>query len=375
MSKNRNAGGLSNPAAGPAQQTAGDPASKVTLRTVARHLGLSVTTVSRALKNGPEVQLATREKVASAAEALGYRPHLAGINLRTGRTHAVGVFLPLERSGEINNLGGALIEGVSAYLTGVSYRTTVVPVLEKTSALRAVQDIVREKSVDGIIIKNTLPQDERVRYLLEVGFPFVTFGRTELFTPHPFFDIDHESIGYRAAKLLFDAGHRQPILVAPPRQQTYSQQFLRGWRAAHFDANRDYSESHVFFSAVTPNSGRDVAGLLLRPELAATGAFIAGEESAMGVVAGLYAAGCVVGRDFGIVTYGGTQLHGFVTPPLSAFIHSNFETGERLAALLMRSIQGESAVGLGEVAEAVFVDHQSHLAPGVLPDRRPGKVA
>src|ERR1700722_20387933 len=137
----------------------------VTLRTVAAHLGFSVTTVSRALKRGPEVHKDTIEQVAAAALALGYRPHLAGINLRTGRTHAVGLFLPLERSGEINNLASSLIEGVSASLTAVDYRVTVVPVTKSEQSLDAVKELVRARSVDGVILKNTKPQDERVKFL------------------------------------------------------------------------------------------------------------------------------------------------------------------------------------------------------------------
>src|SRR5689334_14206144 len=77
-----------------------DAGQRVTLRTVATTLGLSITTVSRALKEGPEVNRETIELVKRVAGELGYRPNLGGLNLRTGKTHAIGIVLPFEREGE-----------------------------------------------------------------------------------------------------------------------------------------------------------------------------------------------------------------------------------------------------------------------------------
>jgi LacI family transcriptional regulator len=336
-----------------------DPRGRVTLRTLAAQLGLSVTTVSRALKKGPEVNIATIEKVESAAKTMGYRPHLGGINLRTGRSHAIGVFLPLDRAGEINNFIPSLIEGVSAYLKTVSYRTMVVPILRHDDHLNSLRDIVEEQSVDGIILKSTTPQDERVKYLLQIGFPFVTYGRTELFTPHPHFDMDHESIGASAANILLDAGHREPVLIAPPEDLTYSLQFSRGWRRAHANRGMACAENTILFAALTPNRGQEVVGELFAKNPDATAAFVASEEAALGFVTGLREVGREVYRDFSLITYGGSQLHRFLNPPISAFIYSHFYTGERLAEFLIRSIAGEAPENLRQVGQAEFIDFGS----------------
>jgi LacI family transcriptional regulator len=338
-----------------------DARGRVTLRTLATQLGLSVTTVSRALKKGPEVNLATIQKVETAAKTMGYRPHLGGINLRTGRSHAIGLFLPLEREGEINNFIPSLIEGVSAYLKIASYKTMVVPVLQNDDHLNSLKDIVEEQSVDGIILKSTTPQDDRVKYLLQIGFPFVTYGRTELFSPHPHFDMDHESIGFSAANILLDAGHQNPVLIAPPSNLTYSLQFMRGWRQAHASRRIECAENTILFAALTPNNGQEIVGELFAKNPKATAAFIASEEAALGFVAGLREAGRAVYRDFSLITYGGSQLHRFLNPPISAFIYSHFYTGERLAEFLIRSIAGENPENLRQVDQAEFVDFGSQF--------------
>ena len=232
---------------------------QVTLRTVAASLGLSVTTVSRALKEGPEVNRATIERVKAAARSLGYRPNLGGLNLRTGKTHAIGIVLPFERQGEMNIVVSSLVEGVSRCMKAIGYRTIAVPQLQADDPLTAVRDLVEEGSVDGVIITHTRPQDDRVKYLLEAGMPFVTFGRTELLSIHPSLDIDHEIIGADAARLLLDAGHRSPLLIAPSSQFTYSLQFVKGWSKTFTSRNLTVPDNFIHFTATTPDSGQELA--------------------------------------------------------------------------------------------------------------------
>ncbi|MBB6487339.1 LacI family transcriptional regulator [Rhizobium lusitanum] len=334
---------------------------RVTLRTVATALGLSVTTVSRALKEGPEVNKETIELVKRVAGELGYRPNLGGINLRTGKTHAIGIVLPFGREGEMNIVVASLIEGASRYMKARGYRTTLVPQSQADDPLTGVRDIVEEGSVDGIIITHTTPQDDRVKYLLEVGIPFVTFGRTELLSAHPSVDLDHEVIGAEAAGLLLDAGHHRPLLIAPSSHFTYSLQFMRGWHKAFADRHLIAPDDLIHCTATTPDNGREMAKHVIATNPEATAAFVASEEAALGFLAGLRDVGREAGRDFALITYGGTALPDFFNPPLSSFYYSNHAIGERLAAFLHRAIAGEDPADLREVVRAAFVDHQSQI--------------
>ncbi|PZM10905.1 hypothetical protein CPY51_21820 [Rhizobium tubonense] len=341
-----------------------DPGKRVTLRTVANALDLSVTTVSRALKEGPEVNGETIELVKKVARELGYRPNLGGLNLRTGKTNAIGIILPFERQGDMNIVVSSLVEGVSSGMKALGYRTTVVPQLQADDPLQTVRDLVEEGSVDGVILTHTRPQDDRVKYLLEVDIPFVTFGRTELVSAHPSVDIDHELVGEAAARMLLDAGHPAPLLIAPSSQFTYSLQFVKGWTKAFTARNLSVPDKLIHFTPTTPNSGQEVATNIAAWHPEATAAFVASEEAALGFLAGLRLVGRQAGRDFAIVTYGGTKLHDFFNPPLSAFYYSNYLIGERLAALLQRSIAGEDPATLRELVVAELVDHKSQFLAG-----------
>jgi LacI family transcriptional regulator len=333
---------------------------RVTLRTLANVLGLSVTTVSRALKDGPDVNAETIDRVKKAAATHGYRPNLGGVNLRTGKSLAVGMVVRFERQGELNILTASLLEGVSTTVKAKGYRTILVPQLPGDDPLEVVQELVREGSVDGVIITHTRPQDDRVKYLLEVDMPFVTFGRTELLSAHAHVDIDHEEIGTEAARLLLDAGHTAPLLFAPSSQYTYSLQFVKGWTKTFNARHLSVRDDLIHFSATTPNSGFEIARTILRWYPDATGAFVASDESGMGLVAGMRQAGREIGRDFGLISYGGSNLHDFVSPPISAFYYSNYLIGEEMAGLLEQAMARGNLTSLSTIVAAEFIDHGSH---------------
>jgi LacI family transcriptional regulator len=333
---------------------------RVTLRTLANVLGLSVTTVSRALKDGPDVNAETIDRVKKAAATHGYRPNLGGVNLRTGKSLAVGMVVRFERQGELNILTASLLEGVSTTVKAKGYRTILVPQLPGDDPLEVVQELVREGSVDGVIITHTRPQDDRVKYLLEVDMPFVTFGRTELLSAHAHVDIDHEEIGVEAARLLLDAGHTAPLLFAPSSQYTYSLQFVKGWTKTFNARHLSVRDDLIHFSATTPNSGFEIARTILRWYPDATGAFVASDESGMGLVAGMRQAGREIGRDFGLISYGGSNLHDFVSPPISAFYYSNYLIGEEMAGLLEQAMARGNLTSLSTIVAAEFIDHGSH---------------
>jgi LacI family transcriptional regulator len=328
---------------------------------VATALGLSVTTVSRALKEGPEVNRETIDLVKKAAAEFGYKPNLGGLNLRTGKTHAIGIVLPFQREGEISILVSSLIEGLSGTMKALGYRTILVPQFQDDDPLVTVRDLVEEGSVDGVVLTHTKPQDNRVKYLLEVGKPFVTFGRTELLSPHPWVDIDHEIIGEAAASRFVEGGHVAPLLIAPSSQFSYSLQFVKGWTREFNRRNLMVPDDRISFIATTPDSGREAMLHALSSFPDATSAFVASDEAALGVVAGLAEKGRTVGVDFSLITYGGSRLNDFYNPRLSTYHFPNFVIGQKLAELLSRSMSGEDASGLQELVQADFVKRSSEV--------------
>ena len=151
-------------------------ASRPTLKTIAFMTGLGVTTVSRALKDAPEIGEETRRRVQLVARQVGYRPNRAGVRLRTGKTNVISLVLNTEE--QVGGFVSDMIYGISEELAQTPYHLIVTPYSRNNDPLEPVRYVVETGSADGIIISRTEPKDTRVRYMTERGFPFATHGRT-----------------------------------------------------------------------------------------------------------------------------------------------------------------------------------------------------
>ena len=330
---------------------------RATLKTLARHLDLSVTTVSRALKDGPEVRADTKARVKEAAESLGYVPHLSGIKLRTGRTFTIYSMLAAPRADEVGDAGSvALMQGINEVLDGTPYSLTAVPLLPGMNGLDAVRRVAEAGLADGFIFDLTRPQDERVKYLLEHGLPFVTFGRTELFTPHAFLDVDNEDAAFQAAALLLRRGHRRIALIDRSLDYLYTRQRLSGFRRAHSEAGVDHDPALMTHGDLGAAGSRDAALAMCRLPDPPTGFVSANEVATLGILAGLRAAGRGPGAGIDVVSRDGTRLTAYLDPPVSACFYSLHAAGRRLADFLLRCIDGEPADSLQEIVRTELIE-------------------
>lgn len=330
-----------------------------TLKTLARHLNLSVTTVSRALKDGPEVRPDTVMRVKEAAAAFGYVPNLRGIKLRTGRTFSVSAMIAAPRADEVGDgCWHALMQGMLAGLADTPYSLLAVPVLPETDSLAMVRRMVEAELVDGLVVDLTQPQDERVKYLLERGVPFVTFGRTELFTPHAFVDIDNEDAAWQATRYLLARGHRRIALLDPPVDYLFTRQRLAGYRQALQAAGLEPDPALISHAALDAACSQAITLALLRQVDPPTGFVCVNEVVTLGVLAGLRDAGRQPGADVELVSRDGSCLCAYLTPPISSCFLSARAVGERLASFLLRRIEGAPVSELQTVLATTLIDRR-----------------
>lgn len=194
--------------------------ANITLKTLAKSSGYSVTTVSRALKNAPEININTKEKVNKIASLLNYQPNQDAYRLKMGKTFQICLFLNQHKQEDFANYAKHIISGICKYLKNTEYELIVKPIF-RYDDIEAVREVVERKLADGIILTHTSLNDERVKYLSEMNFPFVTHGQTELFIQHPYYDVDN--IGFIKKSLLYLKSKKidEVIFVEPSKKFTY----------------------------------------------------------------------------------------------------------------------------------------------------------
>ncbi|HHY0495262.1 LacI family DNA-binding transcriptional regulator [Vibrio parahaemolyticus] len=322
--------------------------SKATLKTIAEYTGLSVTTVSRALKDGDDVKQPTKEKVKAAAEKLGYRPNLSGLGLRTGINYNICAILPVTKPGDIVGDVGtlALISGLTAGLEGTPFHLTVLPLEPEQDPLEPVKYAVENNLAGGIIFNLTQTQDERVTYLHEQKIPFVTFGQTEMSVEHSFVDIDNYDIGYRAASYLYSKGRKNIRLVSSSHIYTYCWHKFYGVKRASMEYGTNFSkDTDIIFDTEVKNY-RTYAKEMMESDVAPDGIICGSEISACGMIAGVQDAGKVIGKDVDIIAVETCDLPSFFTPPIPGLRQDMHSVGKKLSSFIVKCVEGTDATKL-----------------------------
>ncbi|WP_187298175.1 LacI family DNA-binding transcriptional regulator [Jannaschia donghaensis] len=318
------------------------PDTPVTLKDIASELGVSITTVARAMKDGHKIGAETVTRVRDTAERMGYVRNLDGVKLRTGRTFAAMAFLSFSNEEEIGDSGSVgLLNGIHHRFAGTDYAVRAVPVTMGDVALDRLQDVVRGRGADGIILDHTELQDPRVRYLLEAGVPFVTFGRTELLSDHAYFDIDNEHAAWQGTTALLDAGHTRIALLDGDRRYTFVRQRERGYARALGDRGLIPEPGLQVHGELAADTAR-AAGRVLA-ERGADGIVCVNELSFLGARAGVRDAIGVAAGAVGFSVRTGTNLGDYLGTPIHASHFSRVAAGWMLADLLLKRIDGASA--------------------------------
>ncbi len=270
-----------------------------TLKTIAVETGLAIATVSRALKDAPDIADETKRRVRETAERLGYRPNRAGVRLRTGKTNVIAV--TLSTVSDMSN-PSQLIYSIAEALRGTAYHLVVMPFFPDQDPMDQVRYIVETASADGIVLNQTTIDDPRVRYLSERGFPFVTHGRTAMGIHHPYFDFDNEAYARIAVRALHAKGRRSLGLVRPPTSHSYSVHMTKGFCEEAATLGLRYE----LLDLVTSDTAADQIEAALERRMqhkpAIDGILTGSPSAAVASVAGAEKAGKVIGRDFDLVS-------------------------------------------------------------------------
>lgn len=334
-----------------------------TLKTIAFMTGLGITTVSKALKDAPDIGQATKQRVKLVAKQIGYRPNRAGVRLRTGRTNVISLILDTEE--EILGLTSQMIQGISETLAGTPYHLVVTPYTKHQDPMDPVRYVVETGSADGVILSKTEPDDPRVRYLDEHGLPFATHGRTQMGITHAFHDYDNAAFARDAVSLLAGLGRKRLALIAPPSGLTYTlhmqEGFLNGLNAHDLRA--------VPLTTVSlENSIQEIAEAIrkLMSGPNPPDGIVAGSAGAgIGACFGAEQAGLCLGKQLDIVSKQSSfDLLTWFRPGLNAITENFRDAGKDLAAKVVALIEGTPAKDLQTIiysGKAIAGTQSDHL--------------
>ena len=242
------------------------------LKEFAQSLGLSQTTVSRALNGYPEVSEATRRRVLKAADELNYRPNTRAKALATGQSMSIGhVFSLSNRREMISPIFAEFIVGASEVYSKHGYDIHVLFVREEDEKI-AYRDMAAKGSVDGIVIHGPRIDDPRIDLITSLRIPFVVHGRaTGITTPYSWVDVNNKRAFQRATDFLIDLGHHRIGFVNGLETMDFAMRRRAGYLSGLSEHGIEPDPGIMFSGEMTEQYGYEAALKLLAQPTPADG--------------------------------------------------------------------------------------------------------
>jgi LacI family transcriptional regulator len=333
------------------------------LKELATRLGLSPTTVSRALNGYPEVNEATRVRVVAAAKQHNYHPNTRAIRLATGRAMAVGHVIAIANRHElVNPIFADFVAGAGETYSRNDYDMllSVVPDEDEEQTYR---NLKVKGNVDGVIVHGPRENDHRLPLLREIGLPFVVHGRatgtTEAYT---WLDVNNRRAFLHATEYLLGLGHTRIALVNGLEFMDFAIRRRTGYLDAL--AGRGIAPDPALMSSeeMTEVAGFRAAQRMLALPDRPTAILAASMISGMGVRRAVETAGFAVGRGVSIVIFDDDLSYlknGEETPIFTAVRSSVREAGRLVAEMLLDRIAQPDSPPKQQLLEAELVIGQT----------------
>jgi len=314
----------------------------ITIRKVAKRLGLSITTVSRALDGYDDVADRTRARVIRTAREMGYVPSRAARQLRRQRADAIGYILPASGSQFTDPFFSLFIAGLGDEATSHNFDLLVSTAAPGGTAERQIYARwVQSRLVDGIVLNRMRVRDWRAKYLAQNNFPFVAHGHTHLRLDFPYIEMDSRTVFILLVEHLVERGHRRIAYIGGPRDVTLQGDRFAGYQEGLTRTGIPFNESYIVEGDLTRNGGYHAAQQLLALPEPPTAIIGANDMSAIGAMRAAHERGLVVGRDLAVAGYDGTEDSEHTQPPLTTLKQPTYDTARQLVRMLIARIDGK----------------------------------
>lgn len=313
--------------------------NNTTLKQIATELGISITTVSKALKNYPDVSAKTKKSVIDLAAKLNFTPNSFAVNLRTNESRIIGLIIPTV----VHHFFSKVIQGILEESEKRNYMVIILQSDEKYELEKKQIKLLLNKRVDGILISLSNETDDfnHIKSVLATNTPLVLFDKIAKIVNCSKVIINDRKAAYQAVTYLIKKGYKK---IAHFRGSYVPQiaidRFL-GYKKALEDNNIVYDSSLVYLCENNDdfNDGYHTAKKIVEEHPEVDAIFAVSDLVAIGAIKYLNEAGIVIPRQIAIFGFSNWYMSSLVTPKLTTIDQPGYEIGKTAASILYDEIQ------------------------------------
>jgi DNA-binding LacI/PurR family transcriptional regulator len=315
----------------------------VTIKDIAKSLGVSVSTVSRALQDKPEISEETKELVRQAAKSMKYRPNSMAVALKTQKSYSIGVVVPQI----VSAFYASVVKGIEQVANARGYQVFVSSSNEdKEKEMKNVYGFIDHR-VDGMIVSLSKATDsfQHIHYIEDHSIPLVLFDRTSKEINVPKVVANDADAAYLAVSHLIDKGAKRVALLTGPEHMLVGRNRLRGYKAALTNHNLPIENELITRCNLTVEDANEATIKLLELENRPDAIFGITDEVAIGALQAIKAKGLNIPNDVAVVGFSNSQRSRYMEPQLSTMDQNPIKIGTLAAKLLFDQIGGKAEYG------------------------------
>lgn len=305
---------------------------QITIKDLARELGISPSTVSRALKDHPGISDKTKRLVVALAKKLQYEPNAIALSLRSRKTHTIGVIIPKLA----HFFFSTVISGIEDVAYGAGYN--VILCQSNESFKREVMDVnaLLTHRVDGLLVSISLETTsfDHFQAFQDRGLPLIFFDRILENIPVSSVVIDDEEGAFKAVEHLIEQDCRRILHLAGPEKLMISKDRKQGYIKA-LQKHRIEVSPELIINCSELEDAEKVVSQLLEEGLKMDGIFANNDLTAIGAMNAIKKAGLDIPGDIAVVGFSNWQMASMVEPALSSVNQPGFEMGQRAAQMFI----------------------------------------
>lgn len=312
----------------------------VTIQDISQRLGLSVSTVSKALNQRADVSDETRSRVVAVAQEMHYHPSAAARNLRRQRTDKIGFILPDALSLTADYVSELII---GAAMAGEEFGKNLILYMSTGNHLDELTRICRSREVDGLLLRG-LPDFRAGAAVLQAeGLPFVIVGRRVEDPTVSFITPDNVTSSMTLTRHLIERGHTRIGFTTRPTLADASSDRFAGYRMALDEAGLPFDPALVVETTLEPGSAYRAMGQLLDLPVPPTAVFGIHDLVAIDLLQAAKDRGLRVPEDVAVVGHDGVHATLVTDPPLTVMRQPLQELGKQAVAMLLMRIENADA--------------------------------
>jgi DNA-binding LacI/PurR family transcriptional regulator len=310
--------------------------SHATIKDIARRLNISLSTVSRALRNHPDVNEKTKGKVLSIAREINYFPNSLAKGLKNQKTNTIGVIVP-----EIeHHFFSAVISGIESVAYNADFTILVCQSNESYEREVINTHALASNRVAGLLvsISQATKDVEHFKILQKRDIPIVFFDRVSNDIQASKVIVDDYDGAYNAVNYLIEKGYKNIAYISGPEYISISRLREKGYRDALLKNNLPINDDLIVHGGFSEKDGIKAVYTLLQQKIRPDAIFAVNDPVAIGAFIGLREKNIRIPEDIALVGYSNNPVSSLIDPQITTVDQPAYEIGKTAAELVLEQI-------------------------------------